>query len=185
MSTRARIGIQQKSGRIIASYQHWDGYLGGLGYKLCEHWEDPKKVTDAIKLGDSSKWGVIIGEKHDFDADRLGGDFEHMNCYYGRDRGEKNSGHKVYQDEADYLKRGFNSSEEFIYLLKDTGDKNYLGQPKFTWYYSASTYVDLPGANSGYKESISDFKPLERYAILEHIDILKRTMEMEDERKVA
>jgi hypothetical protein len=26
---------------------------------------------------------------------------------------------------------------------------------------------------------------LERYAILEHIDILKRTMEMEDERKVA
>jgi hypothetical protein len=108
-----------------------------------------------------------------------------MNCYYGRDRGEKNSGHKVYQDEADYLKRGFNSSEEFIYLLKDTGDKNYLGQPKFTWYYSASTYVDLPGANSGYKESISDFKPLERYAILEHIDILKRTLEMEDERKVA
>jgi len=185
MSTRARIGIQQKSGRIIASYQHWDGYPGGLGYNLCENWHNPKKVTEAIKLGDSSKWGVITGESHDFDADRLGGDFEHMNCYYGRDRGEKNSGHKVYQDEADYLKRGFNSSEEFIYLLKDTGDKNYLGQPKFTWYYSASTYVDLPGANSGYKESISDFKPLERYAILEHIDILKRTIEMEDERKVA
>jgi len=31
----------------------------------------------------------------------------------------------------------------------------------------------------------TEFKPLERYAILEHIDILKRTMEMEDERKVA
>jgi len=26
---------------------------------------------------------------------------------------------------------------------------------------------------------------LERYAILEHIDILKRTMEMEDQRKAA
>ena len=39
MSTRARIGIMQKSGRIIASYQHWDGYPGGLGYNLCEHWE--------------------------------------------------------------------------------------------------------------------------------------------------
>ena len=86
MATRARIGIKQKSGRIIASYQHWDGYPGGLGYNLCENWENSKKVTDAIKLGDSSKWGVIIGESHDFDKDRHGSDFEHMNCYYGRDR---------------------------------------------------------------------------------------------------
>ena len=53
MATRARIGIKQKSGRIIASYQHWDGYPGGLGYNLCENWENSKKVTDAIKLGDS------------------------------------------------------------------------------------------------------------------------------------
>ena len=42
MATRARIGIKQKSGRIIASYQHWDGYPGGLGYNLIENWEDPK-----------------------------------------------------------------------------------------------------------------------------------------------
>ena len=67
MATRARIGIKQKSGRIIASYQHWDGYPGGLGYNLCEHWEDKKKVTEAIKLGDSSKWHYIIGDKVDFD----------------------------------------------------------------------------------------------------------------------
>jgi hypothetical protein len=145
MATRARIGIKQKSGRIIASYQHWDGYPGGLGYNLCENWENPKKVTDAIKLGDSSKWGVIIGEKHDFDADRHGSDFEHMNCYYNRDRGEKDVGYKIYKDEAEYIKNGFTSEG---------------------------------------KEVIDDaFKPLERYAILEHIDILKRTMQMEDEAK--
>ena len=71
MATRARIGIKQKSGRIIASYHHWDGYPGGLGYNLCENWENSKKVSDAIKLGDSSKWGVITGESHDFDKDRL------------------------------------------------------------------------------------------------------------------
>ena len=59
MATRARIGIKQKSGRIIASYQHWDGYPGGLGYNLCENWGDSKKVTEAIKLGDSSKWHYI------------------------------------------------------------------------------------------------------------------------------
>ena len=67
MATRARVGIQQKSGRIIASYQHWDGYPGGLGFNLIENWEDPKKVTEAIRLGDSSKWHKIIGKKIDFD----------------------------------------------------------------------------------------------------------------------
>ena len=43
MATRARIGIKQKSGRIIASYQHWDGYPGGLGYNLCENWETQRR----------------------------------------------------------------------------------------------------------------------------------------------
>jgi len=180
MSTRARIGIMQKSGRIIASYQHWDGYPGGLGYKLCEHWEDPKKVTEAIKLGDASKWGYIVGKKIDFDKVEYGSDDDLQNCHYGRDRGEKNSGHKVYRDEADYLERGFNSSEEFIYLLKDTGDNDFLGKPKFTWYYVESRYT-----SEGKEVIDTEFKPLERVAILEHIDILKRTMEMEDERKVA
>ena len=64
--------------------------------------------------------------------------------------------------------------------MKDTGDKDYLGKPKFTWYYVESRYTD-----NG-KEVIDDaFKPLERYAILEHIDILKRHLEMMAERKVA
>ena len=182
MATRARIGIKQKSGRIIASYQHWDGYPGGLGYNLCENWEDSKKVTEAIKLGDSSKWHYIVGDQIDFD-DRSNPMYEVQNCYYGRDRGEKDVGYKIYKDEAEYIKNGFRSGEQYVYLLKDTGDKNYLGKPKFTWYYVESRYT------SEGKEVIDDaFKPLERYAILEHIDILKRTMQMEDEaknRKVA
>ena len=180
MATRARIGIKQKSGRIIASYQHWDGYLGGLGYNLCENWEDKKKVTDAIKLGDASKWGVIIGAKHDFDADRHGSEYEHMNCYYGRDRGEKNCGYKVYKDEEKYIKEGFHSGEEFVYLLKDVGEKNYLGKPKFTWHYVASRYTEEG------KEVIDPFfRPLEEEAIKDHIEILKRVLEMRAERKVA
>ena len=66
MATRARIGLQQNK-QIISSYQHWDGYPGGLGYKLIEHWEDPNKVGKAIKLGDASAWGMFIGETIDFD----------------------------------------------------------------------------------------------------------------------
>ena len=95
MATRARVGIQQKSGRIIASYQHWDGYPAGLGFNLIENWEDPKKVTEAIRLGDSSKWHRIIGKKIDFD-DRDNEMYEVQNVYYGRDRGEKSAGYRVY-----------------------------------------------------------------------------------------
>ena len=179
MATRARIGIKQKSGRIIASYQHWDGYPGGLGFNLVENWEDPKKVTDAIKLGDSSKWHSIIGDKVDFD-DRENEMYEVQNVYYGRDRGEKDCGYKIYKDEAEYIKNGFRSGEQYVYLMKDTGDKDYLGKPKFTWYYVESRYTD-----AGKEVIDTEFKPLEKYAILEHIDILKRTLEQMDERKVA
>ena len=67
-----------------------------------------------------------------------------------------------------------------MYLLKDTGELNYLNKPKFTWYYVESRYTEQG------KEVIDDaFKPLENYAILEHIDILKRVLEMRKERKVA
>jgi hypothetical protein len=179
MATRARIGIKQKSGRILSAYQHWDGYPGGLGYNLCENWENPKKVTEAIKLGNSSKWGVVIGEKHDFDADRFGGDFEHMNCYYMRDRGEKDQGPTIFKNEADYLKNGFNSGEEYIYLLMDIGEKNYFNKPKWSWNYASSTW----GENG--KLTPTGFKPLEADAIKEHIAILKRHLEMMEDRKVA
>ena len=182
MATRARIGIRQKSGRIIASYQHWDGYPGGLGYNLCEHWEDKKKVTEAIKLGDSSKWHYIVGEQIDFD-DRSNPMYEVQNCYYGRDRGEKGCGYKVYKDEAEYIREGFNSGEQYVYLMKDAGEVNYLGKPKFTWFYVESRYT-----SEGKEVFDKEFKLLEEDAIKEHIENLKRVLEMREEaknRKVA
>ena len=170
MATRARIGIQQKSGRIIASYQHWDGYPGGLGYNLEEHWTDVKKVTDAIKLGNSSKWGQFIGGKIDFD-DRNSETYDYQNVYYMRDRGEKDQGYRVYKNEAEYLAQGFNSGEEYIYLLKMDGKTDYMGKPIGTWYYS-------PYSNP-------EFKVLEEDAINDHIDMLKRHMEQMKKRQVA
>ena len=159
MATRARIGIQQNK-QIIASYQHWDGYPGGLGYNLEENWTDQKKVTKAIKLGNSSKWGQFIGSKIDFD-NRDSETYDYQNVYYGRDRGEKDQGHRVYKDEADYLANGFNSGEEYIYLMKDTGEKNYLGKSQGTWFFA--------------HYSNPEFKPLMRIAVQEHIDILRRS----------
>lgn len=170
MATRARIGITQKSGRIIASYQHWDGYPGGLGYNLEEHWTDAKKVTDAIKLGNSSKWGQFIGSKIDFD-DRNSETYDYQNVYYMRDRGEKDQGHRVYKNEAEYLAEGFNSGEEYIYLMKMDGKTDYLGKPCGTWFYS--------------HYSNPEFKVLEEDAINDHIDMLKRHLERMKEKEVA
>ena len=119
---------------------------------------------------------MIIGEKHDFDKDRHGSDFEHMNCYYGRDRGEKDVGYKIYKDEAEYIKEGFNSGEQYVYLMKDAGEENYLGKPKLTWFYVESRYTE-----NGKEVFVTDFIPLEKYAILERIEILKRTIEIMEE----
>jgi len=171
MATRARIGIKQKDGTIISAYQHWDGYPGGLGYNLCEHWTDHDKVMEAIKLGNSSKWGQIIGDKIDFD-DRNNPMQEVQNVYYGRDRGEQDQGPKTYKNEADYLERGFNTGEEYIYLLKNTGKKDFLGKEVGEWFYA--DYIE--GAQ---------FKPLEEDAINEHIAMLKRHMKMMKQRKAA
>ena len=179
MATRARIGIKQKSGRIIASYQHWDGYPGGLGYNLCENWEDKKKVTEAIKLGDSSKWHNIIGGKIDFD-NRENELYEVQNVYYGRDRGEKGCGYRVYKDEAEYIREGFNSGEQYVYLMKLDGDVDYMNRPKGTWYFVESRYTEQG------KEVIDDaFRPLVEVAIQDHIDIWKRTLEDYKKRKAA
>ena len=67
MATRARIALELKDGSFISSYQHWDGYPGGLGFNLIENWDNYDKVKEAIELGDASSWRYIVGEKIDFD----------------------------------------------------------------------------------------------------------------------
>ena len=170
MATRARIGIQNEDGTVTASYQHWDGYPGGLGYNLVDYWTDSNKVKEAISLGNASKWGFIIGTKVDFD-DRQDPLHEVQNVYYMRDRGEKDQGPTTYKDEAEYLAEGFNSGEEYIYLLKNTGKTDYLGKTVGEWFY---THYENP-----------EFKTLEMDAISDHIDMLKRHLEMMDERNAA
>jgi hypothetical protein len=179
MATRARIGLKQKNGTIIAAYQHWDGYPGGLGYNLCEHWTDPKKVLEAIKLGGASKWGQIIGKKIDFD-DRENPLYEVQNVYYGRDRGEKDQGPSVYKDEKTYINDGFNSGEQYVYLMRQEDDKDFLGRPQGTWYYVESIYT-----KEGKEVFDKEFKPVEEVAIQEHIESLQRYLKDKKERQAA
>ena len=180
MATRARIGIKQADGTILAAYQHWDGYPGGLGYKLCEHWCSMAKVQKAIELGNASTWNQIIGEKCDFD-DRNAESHDVQNIYYGRDRGEKDQGAHTYKNESEYLQEGFRSGEEYIYLLKDTGHKDPLGEAQGEWFYATRVW------NTGEKDydPAKGFESLEAVAIQEHIDSLKRYLQSISKRTAA
>ena len=180
MATRARIGIQQADGTIIAAYQHWDGYPGGLGYKLCEHWTNPEKVQKAIELGNASTWNQIIGEKCDFD-DRNAESHDVQNIYYGRDRGEKDQGAHTYKNESEYLQEGFHSGEEYIYLMKDTGVKDPLGKAQGEWFYATRVW----NTNEKDYDAAKGFEPLEAVAILEHIESLRRYLQSISKRTAA
>ena len=180
MATRARIGIQLNTGEILASYQHWDGYPGGLGYKLCDHWTDMVKVKSAIELGNASIWNQIIGNKIDFD-DRHNEMHDVQNVYYCRDRGEKDQGPLTYRNERVYLMNGFLSGEEYIYLLKDTGHKDPLGVTQGEWFYATRVWSD---AKKDYDDAKS-FEPLEAVAIQEHMDSLQRHLQSIKQRRAA
>lgn len=180
MATRARIGIKQADGTILTAYQHWDGYPGGLGYKLCDHWTNPEKVLKAIELGNASTWNQIIGEKCDFD-DRNAESHDVQNIYYGRDRGERDQGPITYKNESEYLQEGFHSGEEYIYLLKDTGQKDPFGKAQGEWYYATRVWNT---SEKDYDPAVG-FEPLEAVAILEHIESLRRYLQSISKRTAA
>ena len=182
MATRGRIGIQLPDGKIIASYSHWDNYLGGTGYNLCDNWTNLDKVLKAIKLGNASSWGIVIGEKTDFD-DRSNEMHDVQNIYYGRDRGEKDQKPNTYATEQEYLAEGWGSGEEYIYLIKDTGQKDPWGRAEGEWFYATRIWNE---SKKDY-DSAQRFLPLQEEALEDRIRILQSTLKMirEQKRKVA
>ena len=58
MSTRARIGIQNKNGTITSIYCHHDGYLEGVGEILVNHYKAEEKSRKLMELGDMSSLGT-------------------------------------------------------------------------------------------------------------------------------
>ncbi len=172
MATRARIGLELKDGSYISSYQHWDGYPGGLGYTLIDHWHNYDKVEEAISLGDASSWRYMVGQKIDFD-NRNDPLHDVQNCYYGRDRGEKDVGPKKHLNGVCLLDEAFRSGEEYPYVLRDVGKGD---KEQYEWFYTTDTNP---------AKEIADMKPLEEDAINDHIDMLKRHLEIMKQRKAA
>lgn len=112
MSTRSSIAIHTGGG-LIAIYCHSDGYPAHVGKVLTEHYTVKFKVGELMALGNLSSLAAQIGEAHDFnDRSELSADWCRA---YGRDRGEKEQGFKMYGSTAAWLADCAHSEIEYAY----------------------------------------------------------------------
>ena len=113
MATRSYIGTLNKNQTVTSIYCHWDGYPEGVGKTLLNHYSDPDKVRQLVKLGSLSVLGKEIGEKQNFDSYEGGNEI----CLaYGRDRGETNVEAINYPTKEDFLSQ---CEEDYTYLFED------------------------------------------------------------------
>lgn len=123
MATRSTIALEFADGTIGQVYCHWDGYLSNNGKILFENYSNPYILRDLIDLGDISSLRPMIGTKHPFsrlDSDMSDAEFQNlygdMTTFYGRDRGETDTGAMYFSDFADY--KANVQGQEFDYILR-------------------------------------------------------------------
>ena len=125
MATRSAIGIKLENGNIMAVYCHWDGYPSHNGAILAENYTDPETIKALISLGDISSLGPEIGVKHPFDTYNLDEiekqNYKEMTTYYGRDRGEKGTEYKTFENFAAFVEYYDPTGAEYFYLY-DQGE---------------------------------------------------------------
>lgn len=120
MATRSTISIELDDGVIKQVYCHWDGYLANNGKLLLAHYTDPIVAEELITQGSISSLRETTGEQHDFnerfdDTDAR----SKWTTFYGRDRGEEDSGYLMWTNFNDY--RANHQYEEFEYILRNDG----------------------------------------------------------------
>lgn len=159
MGTRSRIAVMH--GEVCKSvYCHWDGYLEHNGRILQEHY-DSAKANHLVALGDISSLGAKIGDEHPFSKFELNTDSpdfaklmavheqaqaEGWTTFYGRDRGEEDTGFKSDMTFADFLARVDGCGAEYYYVMRD--DVWYTGCTD-----KGSTLVPLAEALTAVKET--------------------------------
>jgi len=125
MSTNSRIAVMH--GTVCKSiYCHWDGYLAHNGAILQEHY-DSSQANQLVALGDLSSLRRDIGEKHAFsqfdvpkeEVEAFKTLTEDMCTFYGRDRGEKHTEHKVAQNFETFLEQCNMCGAEYYYIMEN------------------------------------------------------------------
>lgn len=130
--TRSQIGKIDKSGKIVSTYVHYDGYPENM-VPLLKNYKDAKSVDQLLKLGKAgiSYLDAKIGDKAmDFSNPEKG-----ITLFYGRDRNEKGdmTTKADVKNVAKYLKGVANQSgAEYAYLYDERDGK----------WYMADTYED-------------------------------------------
>ena len=126
ISTRSRIGILKRNGKVETIYCHFDGYIEYNGRMLDEFYNDLKKIKELIKLGDISSLKENINPNpkmsHSFDEPQ-----EDVVVAYHRDRDEdwKYTKPKIHNN-IDELNEYIDGSDiEYIYLY-DIKNKKWL-----------------------------------------------------------
>ena len=125
MATRSTIALEYADGTVDQVYCHWDGYIEHNGQILFKNYQDPFKVQELMNLGDISSLRPEIGVEHPFSKFEAEGNYdealyENMTTFYGRDRGEENTGAKRFADFADY--QANHQYEEYEYILRQDGN---------------------------------------------------------------
>jgi len=135
MGTRSGIGLVHRdaSGKVTqvrGIYCHWDGYPEHNGVILAGCYKTPEKINELLDLGDISVLRDEVGQKHDFNDDardapqRLHG----WTTAYGRDRGERATGAKLFTGPSamsKFREKFEESWAEYLYLFD-----------KGKWYWS-------------------------------------------------
>jgi len=125
MSTNSRIAVMH--GTVCKSiYCHWDGYLAHNGAILQEHY-DSSQANQLVALGDLSSLRRDIGEKHAFsqfdvpkeEVEAFKTLTEDMCTFYGRDRGEKHTEHKVAVNFETFLEQCNMCGAEYYYIMEN------------------------------------------------------------------
>lgn len=133
MSTRSRIGIQNKDGSIESIYCHFDGYYEGVGRMLVENYTDESTVRELISLGNLSSLGTKPVENKCNWWDDLSEYITNMKCYIKevmkrhpegtcdtyRIRGDENSDAIVCSNIEEYKELVNSTWGEYGYLFKD------------------------------------------------------------------
>lgn len=124
MATRSTIALEFADGTIGQVYAHWDGYLAHNGKMLLEYYSNPFILRDLIDLGSISSLAPTIGTKRPFshyDTELSLVEFQKqyndMTSFYGRDRGETNTGATYFTDYEHFLVDG--QEEEYDYILRN------------------------------------------------------------------
>lgn len=102
MSTRSRIGIEEKDGSITSVYCHFDGYVDGVGLALIKNFDTEEKARELIDLGDLST---------------VGGNLE-STIAYCRDRDEEYS-QSIHSSQDDYINPKRAEAIEYYYLFSN------------------------------------------------------------------